>query len=250
MHQNITIASRTDTGLERKENQDACGYWYDEASDTYLLIVADGMGGAACGAVASQLAVQVIYDRFFNIAERQLPCTERLARAICAANSVIHQQAEKERCCHGMGSTCVVLAVTPSHERAYLAHVGDSRIYLIRDNRIARLTKDHSRVQRMLDDGLITEEDAINHPDRNLLERSLGSRATVSPEVRPEPLGIRAGDLYVLCTDGLTALVRDEELFELARFNPPSLACEALIDLANERGGHDNITVQIMQIGE
>ncbi len=248
MHRNIIIASRTDTGLERTENQDACGCWYEESSDTYLLVVADGMGGAACGAVASQLAVQVIYERFFSIAERQLPCAERLARAICAANAVIHQRAEKEWRCHGMGSTCAVLAVIPSVKRAYLAHVGDSRIYLIRDNRIARLTRDHSRVQRLLDDGLITEEEAMNHPDSNLLERSLGHRATVLPEVRSEPIEISSGDIFVVCTDGLTSLVRDEEIFELARQYPPQPACDALIALANERSGPDNITVQIMQI--
>jgi protein phosphatase len=248
MFQNITVAHRTDVGLERQENQDSYGYWYDEAGNCHLCIVADGMGGAACGGVASRLAVHIIHERFFSAAERSLPIPERLKRAILEANRVIHQQAESDPRCHGMGSTCVLLAV--SGGRAYLAHVGDSRIYLVRGGRIARLTRDHSRVQRMLNDGLITEEEAIGHPDSNVIDRSLGPRAAVEPEVRSEPIELQAGDTFVLCTDGLTGLVRDEEIFEIVCHTTPQRACDTLIELANERGGHDNITVEVVSIDE
>jgi len=248
MDRKVIVAYRTDVGLERSENQDAYGYWSDEASLCHLLIVADGMGGAACGGVASRLAVHMIHERFFNQAERQTPITERLRGAIIEANRAIYHQAASDPRCYGMGSTCVILAVTVG--RAYLAHVGDSRIYLVRDHRIARLTRDHSRVQRMLDDGLITEEEAHGHPDSNMIERSLGPRATVEPEVRPEPIELRSGDTFVLCTDGLTGLVRDEEIFEIVRHAPAQAACDALVDLANERGGHDNVTVGIARIGD
>jgi serine/threonine protein phosphatase PrpC len=247
MPSTIIIAHRTDVGVERQENQDAYGYWYDAASDCHLMVVADGMGGAACGGLASNLAVQIIYDRFFDESERQTPIPERFAHILPEVNRTIYQRATTDARCHGMGSTCVLLAVTAG--RAYLAHVGDSRIYLIRDNRIARLTRDHSRVQRMLDDGLITEEEAVGHPESNVIERSLGPRAMVEPDIRREPLALRSGDTFVLCTDGLTGLVRDEEIFEVVNQAPAQSACEALVELANERGGYDNITVGILRVG-
>jgi len=247
MSRNVIVAHRTDVGLEREENQDACGYWHDAASDCYLTVVADGMGGAACGSIASQLATQIVHERLFNEAARQMPMIERLDYALTEANRVIYQRAASDGRCHGMGSTCVVVAVTG--EQAYLAHVGDSRIYLIRDGRIARLTRDHSRVQRMLDDGLISEEEAIGHPESNVIERSLGPRSSVTPEVRPEPIELCEDDTFVLCTDGLTGLVRDDEIFELVNHTPIKPACEALIEMANQRGGHDNITVALVRIG-
>ena len=247
MSRKVIIAHRSDVGLERQENQDSCGYWHDAASDCHLTIVADGMGGAACGGLASKLATHIIRECLFDGTMRQMPMTERLAFAMTEANRTIYQRAASDARCYGMGSTCAVLAVTGG--RAYLAHVGDSRIYLIRDGRIARLTRDHSRVQRMLDDGLINEEEAIGHPQSNVLERSLGPRANVTPEVRPEPIELRDEDTFVLCTDGLTGLVRDEEIFEIMTHAPTKPACDALIDMANERGGHDNITVAVVRIG-
>jgi protein phosphatase len=248
MSRNVIVAYRTDVGLERQENQDAYGYWHDTATDCHLMVVADGMGGAACGGVASKLATQVIYARLFDAAESRMPMVDRLGRALTEANRVIYQRAASEGACRGMGSTCVVLTVIGG-ERAYLAHVGDSRIYLVRDSRIARITRDHSRVQRMLDDGLITDEEAIGHPESNVLERSLGPRGNVTPEVRPEPIELRDHDTFVLCTDGLTGVVRDEEIFEVISSAPARLACEALVEMANERGGRDNITVAIIRIG-
>jgi protein phosphatase len=248
MPQRVTVAHQSDIGLERKENQDAFGYGYDESTDSHLLVVADGMGGAACGSVASQLAVHTIHQRFFAEAERDLPPGERLGRAIVEANRAIREQAASEQQCRGMGSTCVALALV--NGQATLAHVGDSRIYLVRAGRIIRLTRDHSRVQRMLDDGLITEEEAISHPDSGLIDRSLGPRLNVEPEVRSEPIGLRDGDAFVLCTDGLTGLVRDEEIFKIVFDLPAQRACEALVALANARGGYDNITLQIARIGE
>lgn len=247
MSRNVIVAYRTDVGLERQENQDAYGYWHDAASDCHLMIVADGMGGAACGNIASQLATHIVHERLFNEAARRMPMTERLDYAITEANRMIYQRAASDGHCHGMGSTCVALAVTGM--RAYLAHVGDSRIYLVRDGRIARLTRDHSRVQRMLDDGLITEEEAVGHPESNVIERSLGPRSSVTPEVRPEPIELREEDTFVLCTDGLTGLLRDDEIFELVNHAPVQPACDALIEMANQRGGHDNITVAIVRIG-
>src|SRR5215510_2617772 len=142
----LRIAHRTDTGHERKENQDAVSYICDERFGHHLLIVADGMGGAACGQVASRLAVQTIRQCFFTQTEPELSINDRLNLAIIEANRMIIHRATRDRRCRGMGSTCVVLLLDGTH--AYLAHAGDSRIYLIREGLIRRLTRDHSRTQR------------------------------------------------------------------------------------------------------
>lgn len=247
MPRSLVIAQRTDLGLQRKENQDACGIWRDNVSGDHLLVVADGMGGAACGSAASQMAIRIIQEHFFHPEQQGSSINERLTGAILQANQVIYQQAEANPQCHGMGTTCVIVAISGRY--AFLAHVGDSRIYLVRNQRIARLTKDHSLVQRMLDDGLLDEAEAAVHPQRNVLQRAIGPRAEVIPEVRGEPLELQSGDGLLLCTDGLYGQVRDEELFEVIRqAAAPAEACEALVALANERGGPDNITVAFCRV--
>lgn len=258
-HQVIT-AHLTDIGLERKENQDAVECVYDERSDTHLLIVADGMGGAACGSRASHLATQTIADNFFDHASGTLIVPLRLNRALIAANHVIWSEAHLGLDaitgnslpgipnCRGMGATCVVLALL--NDQAWLAHVGDSRIYHISPSRIVRLTRDHSHVQRLVDGGLISEEEALTHPDRSRIERALGPRELVRPEVRPEPIPLIEGDSFLLCSDGLSGLVHDEELFGIVLNAPAKQACQTLVALAKQRGGHDNITVAIARIGD
>lgn len=247
MRHQITVAYRTDTGLERQHNEDAIICLSDERNDCHLLVVADGLGGTACGQVASQLAVQTIRQSFFGTADGNFPVNQRLEFAICEANRTILTRANRDRHCRGMGSTCAVLVLC--NKEAYAAHVGDSRIYLIRDNRIVRLTRDHSRAQRMLDDGLITEDEAADHPDRDWLDRALGLRAEIKPDIRPQPISLREEDTFVLCTDGLTNQVRDEEIFRIVQRVPVAHACEALVTLANQRGGLDNITIAIARIG-
>jgi protein phosphatase len=247
MKYQVIVAHRTDTGRERQENQDSVIHIRDERDGCHLLVVADGLSGTACGQAASQLATQTIRQSFFSAFGSNLTINQRLEMAIVEANRVILHRADRDRRCRGMGSTCAALAL--ADQRAHLAHVGDSRIYLIRDNRIAQLTRDHSRAQRMLSDGLITEEEAANHPDRDWLDRALGLRAEIVPDVRPEPIKLREKDTFILCTDGLTNLARDEEIFRIVQRAPVEPACDALIALANERGGHDNITVAIARIG-
>lgn len=247
MRQQIIIAHRTDTGLERKDNEDAISCVGDDRSRCHLIVIADGLGGAACGQVASQLAVQTIRQSFFSTADSEFSINDRLALAIAEANRLIFHRSNHDRHCRGMGSTCAALALCD--DTAHVAHVGDSRVYLLRDGRIRQLTRDHSRVQRMLDDGLITEEEAANHPDRDWLDRALGLRQYILPDLLTEPIRLRREDTFVVCTDGLTNLVRDEEIFRLVQYAPSAHACEALIALANERGGSDNITVAIARVG-
>ncbi|MFN0120073.1 MAG: Stp1/IreP family PP2C-type Ser/Thr phosphatase [Blastocatellia bacterium] len=246
MGRNLVIAHRTDQGMQRRENQDACGFWRDAVSGNHLLIVADGMGGAACGSAASRMAVKIVQEHFFNPELQHIPINDRLSDAMIAANNAIYQKACDEPHCQGMGTTCVAVAVCGRH--AFISHVGDSRLYLIRDQRIARMTKDHSLVQRMLDDGLINEEEAESHPQRNVLQRAIGPRAEVTPEVRPEPLELAPHDILLLATDGLFGQMRDEEMFEIALTHEPASAIDVLVNLANERGGPDNITIGICKV--
>ena len=256
MRYQVFVAQLTDIGLERKENQDAVECIYDERSDTHLLIVADGMGGAACGSRASQLAVTTIGEKFFDDAGRSLPIDQRLTRALIAANHNIWSEAQNSISgnapglpnCRGMGATCVLLALLDDY--AWLAHVGDSRIYQVSPHRIVRLTRDHSHVQRLVDGGLISEEEAQFHPDRSRIERALGPREIVRPELRPDPIKLVEGDTFVLCSDGLSSLVHDEEIFSIVLNAPTAQACETLVALAKQRGGHDNITVAVARIGD
>src|SRR5262249_12124351 len=247
MKYQVIVAHRTDTGRERQENQDSVIHICDERDGCHLLVVADGLSGTACGQIASQLATQTIRQSFFRLFGSDLTINQRLEMAVVEANQMILRRADRDRRCRGMGSTCAVLAVVD--QQAHMAHAGDSRIYLIRDNRITQLTRDHSRAQRMLADGLITEEEAANHPDRNWLDRALGLRADITPDIRPEPIRLREKDTFLVCTDGLTTLVRDEEMFRVVQRARVGPACDALIALANERGGHDNITVAIARVG-
>lgn len=248
----VKVACRTDTGREQQENQDSIGYICDERQGLHLLIVADGVGGAVCGQMASQLAVQTIRQSFFAFEHlagiKAAEISERLNFAVTEANRTILQRGRRDRRCRGMGSTCAVVALR--EESVWIAHAGDSRIYLIRDNRIVQMTRDHSRVQRMLDDGLITEDEALTHPERHYLERALGLREEIRVDLRPLPLPVLPDDLLIACTDGLTSLVGDEEIYRVALANSPDDACLKLINLANDRGGHDNISVGIMRIGK
>ncbi len=247
MRHQVTVAHRTDAGREQQENQDSVVYICDVRDACHLLVVADGLGGTACGEVASQLATQTIRQSFFSSFGSNLTINQRIELAVAEANRMILHRADRDRRCRGMGSTCAVLVI--ADEQAYLAHTGDSRIYLVRAGRIRQLTRDHSRAQRMLDDGLITEEEAVNHPDRNWLDRALGLRSGLAPDIRTEPIRLREDDTFILCTDGLTNLVRDEEIFRVVQDVPAEQACDALVALANERGGHDNITVAVARIG-
>jgi protein phosphatase len=252
MRNQVIVAQLSDIGLERKENQDAVECVYDQRRDCHLLVVADGMGGAACGSLASRLAVETISEVFFAEDTGTLPVEARLNRALIAANHRIWSEANsptpKQPNCRGMGATCVVLALL--NDNAYLAHVGDSRIYQIRPDRVVRLTRDHSQVQRLLDGGLITEEEAQRHPGRGSIERAIGPREIVKPEIKQDPVPLREGDTFLLCTDGLSGLVHDEEIYSIVLNAPTQQACSTLVALAKQRGGHDNITVAVARIGD
>lgn len=237
------LVSRTDVGLERQENQDAFGSATHGA--LFFAFVCDGMGGYQGGSTAANLAVETLTEQ---LSAGDDGVEERLRRSIVAANRAIYDLSRSRRDLAKMGTTAVVLAVDPDNGVARIAHVGDSRIYLIRDGVIRRITRDHTMVQALVDDCIIDAEQARNHPNSNIITRSLGGRDVVEPEVAEEVLDLRAGDLYVLCSDGLHGQVEEDVIATVATTMPLEEAADELIKLACESGGPDNITVQLVQI--
>lgn len=235
------VGSGTDPGQVREENQDSVSFFQTGDGIWTLLIVCDGMGGHAGGAQASAMAAESIGREFTDRVAHVAPF-EALRESVVAANRNIVEFATKNTELRGMGTTCVVLAV--ARNQAYVAHVGDSRVYRVRPGSVEQVTKDHSYVQRMIDSGILTPEQAEAHPDANMLMRCLGGKSDVEVDViGPEP--IRAGDRYILCSDGLWGPVAGTEIAAMAAAFPAQDAVNRLINLANDRGGPDNISVQI-----
>ncbi|MGE5443646.1 MAG: Stp1/IreP family PP2C-type Ser/Thr phosphatase [Ignavibacteriales bacterium] len=242
----IVVYSLTDIGRRRRNNEDSFLYIELEGkgkSAAYLLAVADGMGGHAGGEVASRCMIKVLEKCVTSN-----PITdvlELLRSAIKEANRSIHEMSRKNSELLSMGTTCTAMLWTGGS--AYIAHVGDSRAYLVRKGETRRLTKDHTVVEQMVRSGIITPEEAGAHPERNMLIRAVGINPNVEVDLLP-PIRTIPGDIFVLCSDGLTEFVREDELGDIVTLHPPDEACHVLVSIANERGGTDNITVQIAKI--
>jgi PPM family protein phosphatase len=245
----LTASVQTDAGCVRANNED-CGRYVCPsdpqviADKGVLAVVADGMGGHASGEVASHLAVEVISRAYY---EAEGDAHAALQEAIKQANREIFSAASEKESLKGMGTTCVALAV--KGRRAYCAHVGDSRLYVVRDDHIYQLTEDHSAVMEMVRLGIISREDARHHPDKNVILRAVGTQAEVEVETWREPADVRAGDQFLLCSDGLSDLVAADEIRGALAAHDPHAASAALVALARERGGHDNITVAVVRVG-
>ncbi len=225
----------TDTGLQRRANEDAL------LARSPLFVVADGMGGAQAGEVASRIAVDAFEDGLGDLAE---PESGLAARAL-AANARIHELSHSIAEQAGMGTTLTALYVAP--QEIAIAHVGDSRAYCLRDGTLTRLTDDHSLVDELVRQGKITPAEAEEHPQRSVITRALGPEPAV--EIDTFTYQARAGDVYLLCSDGLTTMVSEERVAQLLRSNPHLRdAGEALIAAANEAGGRDNITVVLFRL--
>src|SRR5919107_2754287 len=244
----IDASVQTDKGCVREINEDS-GLMVRPsdpallAAKGTLLVVADGMGGHSAGEVASQMAADVVTRLYY-----ELPAEPgaALKTAVEEANRRIHEAAAADASKHGMGTTCTALALCGG--TAYAAHVGDSRLYMLRAGKLYQLSEDHSAVNEMVKLGIITKEQARTHEDKNVILRALGT----APEVEVstvEPWRVREGDRYLLCSDGLHDLVLENEIAAvLTESEDTHAAGERLIALAKERGGHDNITVGIIAI--
>jgi protein phosphatase len=245
----IVIASLTDVGRQRSNNEDSYLYWEPDSENEFLrkgrlAIVADGMGGYEGGQEASRLAVETVrsfYDRNFTGEPQQT-----LVTAFETAHANIQRYASEHTEFQGMGTTCTALAIVG--RQLFFAHVGDSRLYRISEKNVARLTRDHSYVGRLVESGIVRSEDAESHPQRHILTAALGSGREVVPDIPEQPVTLEEGDTLVLCTDGLWSMVNETELATVARSENPAESSLALVNMALQRGGPDNITVLILRI--
>jgi PPM family protein phosphatase len=228
---------RTDTGRQRRGNEDSS---YARAP---LFVVADGMGGAQAGEVASQIAVQTFEQ---GLPEEGSP-EERLASRVREANSEIYARAQAEHERAGMGTTLTAAYLDNAH--LAIAHVGDSRAYMYRDGKLTRLTQDHSLVDELVRRGKLTEEQAAEHPQRSIITRALGPEPSVEVDTWSYPA--RAGDVLLLCSDGLTSMLSEERITQILAAAPDlTESADQLIAAANEAGGRDNITVVLARLEE
>lgn len=231
-------AEKTDSGRLRRNNEDSL------LARAPLFVIADGMGGAQAGEVASAKVIEAFQDGLPDVGG---PAEERLADLIVAANARVHELSTTDREMQGMGTTTTALYV--GEEEVALAHVGDSRAYLLRDGELERLTNDHTLVEELLRQGRITEEEAEHHPQRSIVTRSVGPE----PEVQVDRLTLRgrAGDLFLVCSDGLTSMISEALVGEILRASPSLReAAHALVQAANDAGGRDNISVVLFTLEE
>jgi serine/threonine protein phosphatase PrpC len=233
-------ASRTDVGCVREGNEDAVNVVF-VPDGALVATLCDGMGGHAAGEVASDLAVKTIVEH-----APQLDSAASLVSAVDAANRRIRRAMSRDRALLGMGTTCVVLRLR--EQSAICAHVGDSRAYLVRDGGIYRLTEDHSHVRDLVRDGSLADQDARHHPDKNVILRALGPAEHVEATTWSAPLQLRAGDRFLLSSDGLHDLADDQEFLPALGLEEPEQACVALITLARDRGAPDNVTVCVVDV--
>lgn len=237
------IGNLTDIGRKRSHNEDYYGFFKKDPEEA-LAIVADGMGGHASGEIASRMAVEIIREIYLK--ERSdKEVLDALKSAFEVANFTILQRSFEQEDLNGMGSTATALVL--KEDQAFVGHIGDSRAYLFRDSNVTQLTKDHSMVNRMVEQGLLSKEEANDHPQRNVIYKTLGVNMDGDPDLLG-PIPVSIGDMFLLCTDGLSNLVDEKEMLEKAGIESPQSVCEKLIELANQRGGHDNITVQVLKV--
>jgi PPM family protein phosphatase len=247
----VEVAGLSDVGCQRENNEDSYLYWEPAGDEEFrrkgrLAVIADGMGGHEGGLEASRLAVETVrevYDHGF----RDDP-QAALLESFVAAHSRIQDYAERHPAFQGMGTTCTALVLRG--RQLYFAHVGDSRLYLVRGASISKLTRDHSYVGRLVESGLVRAEDAEKHPQRHILTAALGAGMEIGVDgAEEEGLALQAGDDLLLCTDGLWGVVTDDEIETAVTSHPPAECCAALVKLARERGAPDNITLQVLHVG-
>lgn len=242
----MEVFAKTDKGMVRKINEDFL--YIPEKDDVLnLYIIADGMGGYEGGEVASEKSVNIAKRYIINNYEITFNTDEDILKLVSGsieyANVRILEDKKDLEEFENMGSTIAIALVIK--DRLYISHAGDSRIYRLRKNVFRRLTKDDSYVQKLIDDGTIKEEDSEKHPDKNMITKAIGMSAVVQPSKSVQKL--ISGDTLLLCTDGLTNYVKDEELKEILQNDEIEDPAKFLVDLANKRGGRDNITVIVVK---
>ena len=237
----MKVIGNSDIGKVREANEDAFRFGkYDDGS--VWAVVCDGMGGASGGRLASSIAADMVsrkIEKSYNRSMTGVSVENMLLSAITTANVTVFDRSSVDSRLKGMGTTIVACVVKGS--AACIAHVGDSRAYIISENSIRQITKDHSLVQEMLDKGQITKEQFDNHPIKNIITRALGVDEEI--EIDFDYIDVSENDVIILCSDGLSGFVRPERILEIYNNNEFEVLCDKLIAAANENGGRDNITV-------
>ena len=255
----MKYCGKTDIGRKREKNED-CFLIERVADNAAMLIVCDGMGGAAGGEIASAIAAESFITELkyqletkmnggnlsFFEPEAEIPMA--LDSALANANYEVWQRAQADPEFRGMGTTLAGLFILESPLSVYTVNIGDSRVYRVESNRIERLTKDHSYVQLLLDNGEITQKEADSHPNRNVITRALGRSVAGEGDIKKEE--ISSGDIVLICSDGLYSMLTDDEMQGVASFGVGTLETklERLVSLANDAGGDDNITVILVEL--
>ncbi len=240
----MEIGVLSDTGIIREINQDD---YLIHQNGYQMFLVADGMGGHNCGEVASQMAVELVSRHARQFLDQDVDpskLTGILYEAFHRANQKILEYADMNRECMGMGTTLTMIWIKGCY--GVIGHVGDSRIYVLRNKELIQLTEDHSLVAELFRKGEITEEEALIHPQKHVITRAMGIDETLRADFIP--IELQVGDVLMLCTDGITNLICDDELRNmLMRIDSAKEAARAMVNLANERGGHDNSTAMIIR---
>jgi serine/threonine protein phosphatase PrpC len=241
-------AMRTHAGEVRHRNEDTVFFSIadrgpNETSTGALLVVADGMGGHRCGEVASAMAVEHI-KQVFDTSHAAVP--DLLAQRFREANTAVYRYGQDHADSAGLGTTCTVLAVR--NECVFLGHIGDSRAYLCRNGTLCQLTTDHTLVGDLVRSGTMTPSEAASSPSRNVLSKALGTHPEIDPEIWPLGQPLLLDDRLVLCSDGLTDLVNDAQIYGMVKDLSPSEACNALLETALREGGYDNISIGVFRV--
>ena len=241
----IKAYAKSDVGKVRELNEDSF-YISDSLDEVQLYMLADGMGGYKGGEVASKLAIQsaknYIESNFKDIEKDRDSIIQLVGSSVEYANMIVYEKSKENKELEGMGTTLDICLIY--NNRVFIGHVGDSRVYRIRKDFMRKLTQDHSYVQKLVKDGTITKEEAVHHPQKNMLMKALGCNAFVEPDVMVK--GFLKDDILIMNSDGLTNLVSQDEIFREAKKNIEQ-APKELVKLANENGGYDNITVIVIK---
>ena len=241
----IKAYAKSDVGKVREINEDSF-YISDSLDEVQLYMLADGMGGYKGGEIASRLAIQsaknYIENNFKQIEKDKDSIIQLVGSSVEYANMIVYEKSKGNKELEGMGTTLDVCLIY--NNRVFIGHVGDSRVYRIRKEFMRKLTQDHSYVQKLVKDGTITKEEAVHHPQKNMLMKALGCNAFVEPDVMVK--GFLKDDILIMNSDGLTNLVSQDDMFREAKKDIEQ-APKELVKLANEKGGYDNITVIVIK---
>nr|WP_242656561.1 Stp1/IreP family PP2C-type Ser/Thr phosphatase [Ruminiclostridium hungatei] len=236
---------RTDRGLKRQLNEDNCNVLVGYPGIPACFVIADGMGGHKCGEVASKMAVDSVCNLLLKADWGQENISGMLSAIITSVNDEIYNFSILDEATQGMGTTLIITVL--KNRKLYIGHVGDSRVYIIKDDSIEKITWDHSFIEELVKNGSITKDEAINHPKKNLITRAVGCEPGLQVDTYEQD--VKEEDVILLCTDGLTNMLSEEEILEIIRNNEePQNACDTLVQNANNSGGEDNITVIVGKI--